>query len=330
MTITAMLRAGIAAAAVLMVGATAIAQPLRDVTFAVGTGGFGTAPVRLSKELGLFERHGINPKLSIMESGNTAESAVISRSVDFGLAGPGEIVPAVARGQKVVIIANSYSGFSISMVLAKSVADKLGVSPDAPLMDRIKALDGLLIAAPSATSSSTFVFKTLARQAGANIRLTFMDLGAMPAALASGAVQGYLSSAPFWAFPIIKGTGVLWVSGPRGDVPYELRPASSSSVQTMRAFAQANPELVKQVAAVFADLVKALEDRPAEVKAALAKVYPDLDAQTLDLLFNAESSAWKAKALTPKDIAHEIAFIKASGVAIPNTADVDPASFLFP
>jgi ABC-type nitrate/sulfonate/bicarbonate transport system substrate-binding protein len=302
----------------------------REVSFALGAAGFGTAPARIAKELGLFEKHGINARLTVMDSGTLAESAVISRSVDFGMAGPGEIVPAQAQGRKVVIIANSYSGFSISLVLAKSVADRLGVSADAPLAARLKALNGLLIAAPSPTSSSTFSFKTLTKEAGAEVRLTYMALPAMPAALESGAVQGYLSSAPFWAFPIVKGTALLWISGPRGDVPFENRPASSSSVHAMRDYAQANPALVIQVAAVFADLVTALEQRPAEVRAALSRVYPDIDAVTLDLLFNAESPAWKAKMLTAADIAHEIAFITASGVSLPNIAGVDPASFLFP
>ena len=62
----------------------------------------------------------------------------------------------------------------------------------------------------------------------------------------------------------------------------------------------------------------------------MAKLYPDLDAPTLDLLFASESLAWKAKPLTPEDMAHEIAFVKANGTAPPQVDSLNPASLLFP
>ena len=67
-----------------------------------------------------------------------------------------------------------------------------------------------------------------------------------------------------------------------------------------------------------------------EVKAAVAKLYSGLDAPTLDLLFAAESLAWKVKPVTAKDMAREIAFMKSTGTPLPQIDSIDPASMLFP
>ena len=62
---------------------------------------------------------------------------------------------------------------------------------------------------------------------------------------------------------------------------------------------------------------QAVRERPTEVKAAIAKIYPDLTRESLDLLFSSESLAWGATPLTPDDIRHEIAFVKSTGAQLP-------------
>jgi ABC-type nitrate/sulfonate/bicarbonate transport system substrate-binding protein len=103
-------------------------------------------------------------------------------------------------------------------------------------------------------------------------------------------------------------------------------PVSSSNLQIMRGYAEAHPDVVRGLTAVFEDLGKALDTQPSAVKAIVAKLYPDLDGQTLDLLFAAESSAWKTRAPTEADMAREIAFVKLSGVPLPQADSIDPAA----
>lgn len=318
-----------------IVGATALAfthtasgQQLREVTIALGSVGFGTAPVPLAQQLGLFEKHGLKAKTVVMDSGSAATTAVLSRSTDIALSGAAELVAALAHGQKLVIIANVYDGSAGTLVLAKSVADKLGVSPNAPAAARLKALDGLVIASPSSASGYTASIKGAPAGVGARVRIAYMAPPAMASALEAGAIQGYIAGAPSWAPPVIRGTGVVWISGPKHDFPPENAPASQGNLQTMADFAQANPDLMQRLAAVIADLVRAVDERPAEVKAAVAKVYPSLDPATLDLLFASESAAWKAKLLTPDDVRHDIAFVRSSGVDLPQIDSVDPAAVL--
>jgi ABC-type nitrate/sulfonate/bicarbonate transport system substrate-binding protein len=123
---------------------------------------------------------------------------------------------------------------------------------------------------------------------------------------------------------------VLWISGPKGELPSEHVPVSSANLQVMRAFAEEHPDLVHRLAKVFSDLSGALEQDPERVKSAVIKLYPSLDAATLDLLFSAESQAWKVRPVTASDMAREVAYVKSIGT-VPSQIDrIDPASMLFP
>jgi ABC-type nitrate/sulfonate/bicarbonate transport system substrate-binding protein len=304
--------------------------PQRNVTIALSSGSIGAAASRIAKEMGFFAKYNIDPKIVIMENSGVAIAALLSDSANLAVAGSTELIVAHSRGQKLVGIATAYAGFPASLVLAKSVADKLGVSPNAPVAERLKALDGILLATPSPTAIGSVIMRGAAQTVGANLRFTYMAQPAMPAALESGAIQGFQSSAPAYVLPIVKGTAVLWISGPKGELPAEVSPIVSTVLQTTRSYAEANPALMKDIASAFTDLANAIKERPADVKATLAKLYPELDAATVDIVFAAESLGWNAKKLTPEIMAHEIKLAKSSGIPLQNPEGLDPAAMIFP
>jgi len=307
---------------------SAVAAPVQEITIGLSSATFGTAAARVAKEMGLYEKYGLEPKFVVLDNSGVATSAVISGSLKFALSGPSDMIVAQAHGQKVAVVTTTYAGSAGTLVLSKKVADRLAVLPSAPVAERLKALDGLVIALTGASGVTPVSFRSAAKAAGAAPRFTYIAQPAMPAALANGAIDGFVASAPVWAQPVLKGTGVLWISGPRGDLPEAFTPAASGDMQTMRSTAEANPELMLKLVAVFADFARAVDERPDAVKAGVAKLFPDLDAATLELLFASESRAWRVKPPTLAEMAHEIAFMKASGVDIPDIDKVDPASML--
>ena len=121
------------ATAVVMATGSAQAQTLREISVALPSRSLVAAPPRIAKEMGLFDKHGLNPKFVVLDSANAATGALISKSVDISISGLVEVVAAQARGQKVVVFANSYTGLSGSLVLSKAVVDKLGIAPSAPV-----------------------------------------------------------------------------------------------------------------------------------------------------------------------------------------------------
>lgn len=308
----------------------ASSQEMRDLSIGLSSASIATAPIRLAKEFGLFEKQRLNVRFTVMDNANAATAALITKSFDMVASGPGELLAAQARGQKVVVIANTYANLGATLVLAKGVAAKLNVTPTAPFADRLKALDGLLIAVPSPTAVYTFAIKAAVQAAGVNVRFTYVNPSAMQAALESGAIQGYFTSAPLWTFPVIGGTAVAWISGPKGEIPYDYIPVNTIHLQMMRDVAQADPDTVRKIVAVFEDFSRLVGEQPARVKEMTAKLYPELGKDVLDVVFEAESPAWKTKPPTLADMKHDIAFMRASGVQLPQLDGMDPATFLFP
>ncbi len=316
-------------AATLFAPAVRAQAQLREISIPISSTSFATASVRAAGLLGCFEKNGLAPRINVMDVGSTLYAALLSGSAQVVLGGAGEHVAAVARGQQVVVLTNVYWGLAASIVLAKDVADKTGVSPTAPARDRLKALDGLLIAVPSATSTYTNSFRGAAEALGAKMRFTYMAQPAMVAALESGAVQGYSAGAPFWGSQVQRGKAVVWVSGPKGELPQENMPASITGFHATKAFAEANPDLMRRVIDSYRTFSDILEKTPGEVRAAFGRLYPEQDPATLDLLFEAERPAWRARDVTPAHMKQEIAFMLASGVQLPGIDKVDPASMIF-
>jgi ABC-type nitrate/sulfonate/bicarbonate transport system substrate-binding protein len=305
------------------------ADQVGEVTIGQNSPSLPAAASRIANELGLFAKHGINAKIIPMDSASVTTMGVISGSLEFETSGPTDVVVSQARGQQLVAVASIYSGFAGVLVLSKPVAGKLGVSPEGPVNARLKALDGLLIATPSATSTYTFALKSAAEAQGAHIKFIYMAQPAMVAALKTGAVQGFMAGSPVYAGPILDGSGVLWIDGPKRELPNQYTPVNALTLNTRRDFAIANKDLVSRMAAVYADLAKAFLERPSDVKAAIHRLYPDLSPATLDLVFVTESHGFTTKPLTVADMAHEIQFVKASGIPLEGTDKLDPASMVF-
>jgi ABC-type nitrate/sulfonate/bicarbonate transport system substrate-binding protein len=222
---------------------SAMAQPKKDITVGLASASFATATLRIANELQLVEKHGLNMRSVVTDNSGMALAGVLTKSFDLGIVGLPEFIIARARGQNIVSAAVTYSGFATSMVLSKPAADKIGVAPAAPLKQRLKALDGLVIATPSATAGGTVAFKAAIAAEGANVRMPYITQPAMQAALETGAIDGYLSSAPFWAFPVVKGGGHIWISGPKGEFPEASTPTVTGLLLTTREYADANPML---------------------------------------------------------------------------------------
>jgi hypothetical protein len=97
----------------------------------------------------------------------------------------------------------------------------------------------------------------------------------------------------------------------------------------MRGFAEANPGLMRQLIETMDELSVLIRMKPDEVKAAVAKLYPDVDAATMDVLFAAEAAAWNTRPMTAADMRHEIDFMRSGGSAMRGLDRLDPNTMLY-
>lgn len=330
MTIGKKLRVCLALLAGLATTSAAFAQDLIKIKIAISSPSIPASTARIIKQMGLFEKHGLDATITMMDSGNVAAMSMLSGSVNFSVSAPTDVIVARARGQDVVALTTAYHGNSAVMTLSKALADKSGVSPTAPLDQRLKALDGLTIAAPSPTSTYTISLKAPAEKVGAKIKFVFMGQPEMVAALQSGAIQGYVSGAPFYARAVTAGTGVIWINGPKGETPPEYAPSNVIVVETTRAYAAAHADIVKRLVDSFLDFGQDARERPLEVKAAVAKLYPDIDPKLLDVFFDSEVHGFAVGKLTEAEMAHDMDFTRGSGIDISSLNGVSPATMMFP
>lgn len=326
MTISRRALLGAATAAALGGLHAARAEGAQDVAIAVSSTSFVLGGVRIGEQAGIFAKAGLAPRIIVMDSGSAAMAALLGGSVPFAVAGPPEALAARARNQDVVIVVNLYRGLAGSVVLAKSAA-ALPTTATAPLADRLHALDGLLIAVPSATSALLGPIRTAAEQVGAHVRFTYMAQGAMPAALENNAIQGMVAAFPFAGTPILRGTGVLWIDGPGGELPADVLPSSSSCVLATAAHAKANPDLVRRLRQAVSEIADFVRNDPTAAQRALAAAYPQLTPQEIELAFTRQWRNWTQPVLTIADMAQELKLLTASA-KLPGLDRVDPAAAL--
>jgi ABC-type nitrate/sulfonate/bicarbonate transport system substrate-binding protein len=297
------------------------------VTIAVSSNSLAYGGVHIAVNAGLFEKQGLALKIVTMDSGSAATTGLLSGSVAFASAAPSEVMAARLHGQNIVLVSNIYRGQSGSLVLAKSVADKLGAAATASPDAKLKALDGLVIASPSATSSYTLSYKAAAQAAGAQIHFTYMAQPAMLAAIQTGAIQGMVAGAPFSVTAVNNGAAVMWISGPRGELPDNVVPRSAACIDTTEAYAAAHPDVVSKIQAAFADLATYLRDKPDEALKHLAEAYPQVDPAILKTVFTDEWKNWAQPVMTADDVRHEITLQVASG-SLKGVESVAPDSLL--
>ena len=291
-------------------GAARAQDAALPVTIALSSNSLAYGGLRIAEQLGLFTKDGLAPRIVVLDSGSAATAALVSNSADFASSGPAEVLAARARGLDIRIVNSVYHGFAAPIVLAASVAAKLAVTPSSPLAERYKALDGLAIAAPSATSALVAPVRGAAEQAGAKIRLVYMAQPSMIPALQTGAIQGYIASSPYWSASVLDKAGVMWINAARGELPAAFQPSSSAVLEVMGSTVEANKEKTARLRRVFTDVAERIKSDPAAAFAALQRAYPQTNAETLKLVFDQDASNWSAPNLDEADMKQELALFK--------------------
>jgi ABC-type nitrate/sulfonate/bicarbonate transport system substrate-binding protein len=318
-----------------LAGAAALATPgvargqTEEFVFGLPSTSLGAAMPRLTEELGLYAKHGLKVRLPVLETAAVAANALVSGSVKAIQAGPAELIAAQDKGQRIVAIGTAYAGLAQSLVLSKAAAAKSGVAPDAPLAARMKALEGLTIATTSATASATAALRlTAQRLGGVAVRFTYLAQPNFAPALERGAIDGYIGSAPFSTFGVVRGLGVLWMNGPAGEAPAEFRPANAGIIMAMRAYAESNPDAIRRLRGAYSDFSAMVEADPERVKAAIRKLHPDLDTESLDYFYRSESRAWRFQPVAVATMEHEIRFVRESGMNLTDPAGLNAAAMV--
>jgi sulfonate transport system substrate-binding protein len=262
-------------------------QNLKDVTMAVPAFSLSFTLGYLADDLHLWQKHGLNVK-SVLIAGVGATNAVIGGSADVTQASAITLTRAVARGQKLLAIAEALDRLVVEIVLRKDLAEAAGFDPKAPLEKRVLALKGRTLAVDSVNSIIHAYVRALAHRAGMkfeDIRIAPMQPPNMLAAFEAHQIDGFAMSLPWPLAPVVKGEGVIVASGPAGDPP-DMVPFAHLVYVVRAETCTKTPIVCEGVGHAIADASAYIHDHPKEALALMEKRFSKLDPKLLASAFD--------------------------------------------
>jgi len=177
------------------------------------------APLQVALHMNFFEYLGVKIDFIELQSGATARQALVGGSVDLVDSASTEVAAAVAQGVEFVSIQATINQ-TLQMCVSEDWASQKGVTPESPLEDRAKALEGATIGITGPGAVSDRATRWLMIEYGGldpNTQATITQVGggagAMAGALEANQIQAFLLSPPSCE---VAG-GVVLI--PPGDVP---------------------------------------------------------------------------------------------------------------
>jgi ABC-type nitrate/sulfonate/bicarbonate transport system substrate-binding protein len=233
----------------------------------------------IALKAGLFAKNGLNVKTVNAGTGALAVEALTGGSGQFVVTGSADLFSAAKSGQHLYILAKASSGLSTQVVLTSAGVKKTGLTASAPLAQRIKALNGLTIASPSAASSWTAQAAKAAATQGATIKFTYVQENSMAAAMQAGKIDGLVAAPPWSTEALYAKTGTLWLSGPGGTFPggYAVSSYGDPLVATTKAYGDAHPKVAEEFTRSILQAAALLSSQPAQAAGYVKQVaYPTM------------------------------------------------------
>lgn len=241
----------------------------------------------LAEDLGIYKKNGLNVK-TVLIHGVGATNAVISGSADFVEAASTSITRAIAKGQKLLVIAETIDKPSTIIVLRKDLADAAGFDPGAPLKKRAVILRNRTIAVDSTGSLIDSYLLLILKRAGIDpggVQIPTMQPANMLASFQTKQIDGFAMAPPWPLIPVTQGAAVTVASGPKGD-PADLNPFATSIVATRPETCQQRRSVCMAMGHSFAEAEAYIHDRPKEAAEVLKKRFPKLDAKVFAAAFD--------------------------------------------
>jgi NitT/TauT family transport system substrate-binding protein len=221
------------------------AAAARKLTIGVGGFTFAYLPLFVANAAGFLTEEGLEIELVQTGSGATAMAAMLGGSFDICGLVLSDVILAATKGQRMAVFAPLMTQYASDAIISKAAAERVGLQPGMPLMERIKRLKGLTLAVSGRGSGIDkmwrYLFKLAGMDADRDVTLTVIKLDQMYPALRAGQIDGYNTTAPSNNRAVDEGLAV-WVARPsQGEVPglegfvYTILAASPAALQPNRA-----------------------------------------------------------------------------------------------
>jgi len=270
---------------------TALPQALaaQDTTVRLGYSTlFNTGLVLYMAEVApeIYANHGVRVELVDMRANApNCIAAMLARTIDMCSISSPTGMFAVVEGAPLTAIA-VVQGPLAQIYLSAGAVARSGVSPDAPVADRLRGMAGLNIVTASPGTLYYNMLEHMLRSVDLSISdmtyRTLVDQVAMKEGLSNGSFDSALWSAG--AFADLEASGAIsgWISVPAGDVP-ELALVPTVTVFAHNEYLAANPGVDERLHAAMVDVIAALRADPERYSPEIkARNFPDMDQTVWD------------------------------------------------
>ncbi|HEY4200330.1 MAG TPA: ABC transporter substrate-binding protein [Devosiaceae bacterium] len=259
-----------------------------EVTVAQGAAqGFLYLPFLVADHEGYFAENGVKVN-TLQANGAAIMNALLAGKADIGSNTPATIT-AAAKGVYMPTIVPISRQFPADIILTTKVMEERGISPTAPIGDRIKALKGMNIGISSVGSTYDILLRYILPKYGLtpDQDVTLVPLGtaaAATAAMKTGAVDGYIDAAPSPQQAQADGLGTIFISLNNGAVP-ELAGYVKGWAATPDALKN-KPEAVQAFVNAIAEALKFIQESPEKATAIAVEANPNLSADIFTKAYN--------------------------------------------
>ncbi|HWV51029.1 ABC transporter substrate-binding protein [Pseudorhodoplanes sp.] len=265
---------------------TAVASEPTKVSVAQASLSFNFIPMYVAQGRGFFKDEGLDLAVSMAGGGPAAVSALLSGGADLALFSTSDAVNVLRRGNASLRgIAVTMNGIPAALTISRGAADRIKITPDAPLEQRKAALKGLSLAIQAAGGIEDFIIRAIALSSGINpdrdIRMTpVSDFQAVLAGVKMGRVDGCICPPPSDTI-LQRESGAIPLIVPERDLP-QTRDMHLSLIFTTQKYADANPQVLEKVVRAVARAEKLIADEPEVAKALTRKFFERMDDKSFD------------------------------------------------
>lgn len=291
-----MKRAAVAIAAAALATGTAWTQQRHQVTQLLANHSFAYMPMYVALNLGHFAEEGVDLKIVLVPSPAAGVAAVLSGDGHYYMTTPATAARAVAQGGDVRIFAGLMMQFASDIVVSRAVADRLKLTANTPLPQRIAALKGLNLGIHSPGSVPDLLFRFIARQEGWKPEDAFKLLplgteGLLPA-LQQGRIDGFAFASPLTEMAVVQQNAFLLVNTQAGEYK-PLDGFFSIAAVGNGQWLQKSPEAARAVVKALWRGARALQREPDRAKAAVRKQFSNLPQELFDRAFSINAKAFR-------------------------------------
>jgi ABC-type nitrate/sulfonate/bicarbonate transport system substrate-binding protein len=235
----------------------------------------------VAKGAGYFADEGIDVVLVVPPAPQLTTDFVLRKQADVAVLPPPMYLELIAQKFPFVLVATLLRNDPINLVVRKSVMDERKLSPEAPLVERLRGLKGLRVGvAPHPPARLRALFASEGMNADVDIQMVILRGVEQNQAFVDHQVDALYAHTPFLEKALVSDGAVMLVNQSAGEVP-TLAMRQIHALAFSRTLADASPETVTSMVRAIYRAERLIHTSPAQTIDALLHELPKLDPKEL-------------------------------------------------